>query len=82
MLFTWSGVQIKQGRRMKFFLIVFMLFILGALFIISNNNLLMFEKENVSEFVDLYINWVDNIYQNTKLITGNIVKQDWLPGKV
>ena len=56
-----------------------MFFVISALFIISNNNLAMYKQENIVNFVDMYTKWINNIFSNTKKITGQAVKMDWLP---
>ena len=64
---------------MRIILFVIVFFILGALLIISNNDLSMREKENVSHFTELYIDWGNQIYINLQSISGNVVKLDWFP---
>ena len=64
---------------MRTILIVMMFFALGALIIISNNNLAMHQKENVSNFSVLYIDWMNQIYVNFQSITGSVVKLSWFP---
>jgi len=39
----------------------------------------MREKENVSHFTELYIDWINQIYINLQSISGNVVKLDWFP---
>jgi len=64
---------------MRFFLIVFILIIFSALVIISNNNLALYKQENISEFDGLYRCWVDQVFTNTKTITGEVVRMNWFP---
>ena len=63
--------------RLLIFVIIF--FILGALVIISNNNLALYNKENLEIFSQLYINWLDDVYSNVYNLTGKIIELDWLP---
>jgi len=56
-----------------------MFFVIGALFIISNNSLAMYKKENSEKFSELYIQWIDQIYINSQKLTGEAIKLDWLP---
>jgi hypothetical protein len=56
-----------------------MFLIIGALFVISNNNLAMHKEENLEKFSELYIQWVDQIYINFQTLTGEAVRLDWLP---
>jgi hypothetical protein len=62
-------------------IIVFLLtfLILGALFIINNNNLVLEDPQNIKEFSRIYINWLDKLFINVQKITGNIISVDWLP---
>ncbi len=64
---------------MRFLIIILMFFILGALFIISNNNLALYEKSDFEEFKFLYSSWLDNIYNNILTMTGEAVKLSWIP---
>jgi len=64
---------------MKTVIIVLMFFLIGGLLIISNNNLAMYNPENISTFSHHYSEWLNQIYVNSQSITGEIIKQDWLP---
>ncbi|MBU3907311.1 MAG: hypothetical protein KKA64_03615 [Nanoarchaeota archaeon] len=64
---------------MKTFLIIMMFFVIGALFVISNNNLAMSKQENIVKFTELYLGWVDNFSVNLKQVTGNVVRLEWFP---
>ena len=64
---------------MRTALFILMFFVFGGLLIISNNNLAMNQKENVSHFTELYIDWMNHIYINLQSITGNVVKLNWFP---
>ena len=64
---------------MRFLIIILMFFILGALFIISNNELALYERENFEEFKFLYSGWLDGIYDNMLTMTGEAVKLSWVP---
>lgn len=56
-----------------------MFFSISALLIINNYNLAMYKSENVQEFGELYVGWLDEIYQNVYSLSGYIVKMEWLP---
>lgn len=64
---------------MKFWIFVIMFFSISALLIINNYNLAMYKSENVQEFGELYVGWLDEIYQNVYSLSGYIVKMEWLP---
>jgi predicted negative regulator of RcsB-dependent stress response len=63
---------------MRFLIIIVAFFLIGALFIISNNNLEMYKKENIEKFSQLYMNWFTNILSNIQKITGEAVRLNWL----
>ena len=63
--------------RILIFLVMFL--ILGALFIISDNNLAMVKKENSQKFYQIYLGWTNKIYSNLKSMTGNVIRMDWFP---
>lgn len=54
-------------------------FLLGALLIISNNNLALVNKGNLETFSVLYSAWLNNVYSNTYSLTGKIIQLEWLP---
>jgi hypothetical protein len=54
-------------------------FILGALLIISNNNLALIYKSNLKIFSGLYVKWLNDVYSNGYSLTGRIIQLDWLP---
>ena len=64
---------------MKVFLFVLIFFILGALLIISNNNLALYDSSNVGIFLNLYSAWLDDIFSNSFNLVGKVVELDWLP---
>ena len=64
---------------MKLIIIVLMLLVLGALLIISNNDLAFSDSENVGKFGDLFVEWADQLVFNLNSLTGNAVKLDWIP---
>lgn len=66
---------------MKLVIFLLMFLVIGALLIISNNNLALYRDENVVKFRGLYIDWLDGVYSNVLGITGNVIKLRWLPEK-
>lgn len=59
-------------------LLVKMLFV-GALFIISNQNLYMSVADDRVAFYDLYSNWIGTLFNQAFEISGYVVKFEWLP---
>ena len=64
---------------MKIFLFFFMFFILGALLIVSNNELFIFERADFEKFTSFYLDWADALYSNLAEITGKIIAINWMP---
>jgi len=64
---------------MRTVLIILVFFVLSALLIVSNHNFALYEKENVQDFLGLYLEWLNEIYLNFQTITGQAVKMNWFP---
>jgi len=64
---------------MKILMFILMFVIICALLIISNNDLAMYKQENIENFSKLYIQWGDKVYLNAQILTGEVIKLDWLP---
>jgi len=66
---------------MKIPIVIVKLLFLGALFIISNQNLHLLDSEQRAVFFDSYSVWLDNMFEHGREITGYVVKFEWLPPK-
>lgn len=64
---------------MRFFLFILIFLFLGAMFIISNENIHLKNSEGLSKFTVEYSNWLNNLFENTKTVTGYVAKLEWLP---
>lgn len=64
---------------MRFFIFLVILFMIGALLIVSNNNLALHKNENIPKFSHLYVEWLEKVYENVITSTGYAVRLDWLP---
>ncbi len=62
---------------MKFILCLMMFLIAGALFIISNNSLYVFQDKGANIFCEKYFYWLGNLFSNLKTITGQVVNMKW-----
>lgn len=60
-------------------LAIFIFFIIGALFIISNNNLQLADSEEFQFFVESYKIWLVSLSNNVKGITGSVIELEWIP---
>jgi hypothetical protein len=56
-----------------------MFIFLGAFFIVSNNNLHLSDRQQLSQFGNLYSSWLGDIFDNVKSVTGYVAKFEWLP---
>jgi len=54
-------------------------FIIGALLIMVNNNLPLYDEGSIEKFYDLYVEWLNRLYFNFQGITGNVIDEKWLP---
>lgn len=66
---------------MKIPIIIVKLLFLGALFIISNQNLHLGVSSERQVFFHDYSAWIGNIFNKAVDVTGYIIKVDWLPDK-
>lgn len=64
---------------MKVQIVIVKLLVLGALFIISNQNLHLLVPQERAVFFDSYVGWMDNIFNQIVDVTGYVVKFEWLP---
>lgn len=64
---------------MKFQMFLVKLFILGALFIISNNNLHLLVSVERELFFNLYFNWIGGLFNQGIEVTSYVVQFEWLP---
>jgi hypothetical protein len=64
---------------MKWLLFLMFFFLLGAFFIISNNNLHVGNPEQFNSFMTQYYGWFFKIAENAGSVTGYMVNVDWMP---
>jgi len=60
-------------------MIIVKLLILGALFIISNQNLHLGISQEREIFFDAYSGWTTNIIDKIVDVTGYVVRLEWVP---
>lgn len=65
---------------MKLTIFVVKFLFIGALFIISNQNLYLGVDEDREIFLDQYTSWFRNLFENLTEATGYVVNSEWLPG--
>ena len=64
---------------MKTILIFIKIFVIGALLIISNENLAMSSSENRHQFFDEYTTWLSELFDHGLVVVGYVVGNEWLP---
>ena len=64
---------------MKIAMLVVIFLLLGAFFIVSQNNLALNSSENVDKFVSSYIDWLASFVGDVTRLGGFVVKLEWLP---
>ncbi len=64
---------------MKFLMLITMFFLIGAFFIISQNNLHLNNSENADKFISIYKIWLEKTFNNFVSLTGHVVEMKWLP---
>ncbi len=64
---------------MRIMLFVIKFFLLGAFFIIGNQNLALSHAENRQTFVSQYKDWIYDVAGNLNSLTGYVVRVEWLP---
>ena len=66
---------------MKLSIIILKFLFIGALFIISNENLALHNPDSREIFYQHYFSWLSTIFDHAKQITGYVVNSGWLPGE-
>jgi len=64
---------------MKTFMFFIFFLLLGAFFIISEENIQLNSTDNIRIFFDSYFSWIDELTDNGKTVTGYVVGMQWLP---
>lgn len=64
---------------MKFVMVVVILLLIGAFFIVSNENLHLRNGDEMGKFMSLYYNWFVELSGNAKTITSYVIDIDWMP---
>jgi len=64
---------------MKILIFTILFFLIGAFFIISENNLALGKSGNVDKTIGLYYMWISHLFDNTLAMTGDVVRMNWLP---
>jgi hypothetical protein len=66
---------------MKTLMLIVFFLLIGAFFIIAENNIYLNSPRNIGEFLGLYIDWMGEITGNAQTVSGYMTKMEWLPGE-
>jgi len=66
---------------MKLWVIALKFLFIGALFIISNDNLALIDPINRDVFFDSFYSWLTTLFEHSLQIAGYVVNSGWLPGE-
>ncbi len=64
---------------MRLVLLVVIFLLMGAFFIVSNNNLHLSVPEERSVFFNSYYAWFFDLFSNFKGLAGYVISSDWVP---
>ena len=64
---------------MKLIMFIILFLLISAFFIISNQEIRLNNKENISLFFKEYAVWFDSLILNGKDVAGYVIKMEWLP---
>ncbi len=64
---------------MKLLMILIKVFVIGALLIISNENLAMRDAANRERFIGEYTMWLSQLFDHGVVVVGYVVGNEWLP---
>ena len=64
---------------MKVIIFLIKFLFIGALFIVSNENLYLNNQEDFSSFYDMFFSWLSNLSGHVLKIAGYVVNSEWLP---
>ena len=65
---------------MKVYLFILKFLFIGALFIVSNNNLHLADINERGIFYNSFYSWITGLIDHAAQITGYVTKSEWLPG--
>jgi len=67
---------------MKILIFLFMFFVIGGLIILENQNLFLYNSDNMQKFSTSYVSWLDQVYLNIQTIYSTVSSADWFFRKV
>ncbi len=73
--------MLLKHSKMKVLMFIIMFLLIGAFFIISNENIRLNSRENADLFFKSYAEWMNSLISNGGAVVGYVVKMEWLPDK-
>jgi len=64
---------------MKILIFIVMFLLIGAFFIISNNNLHLGNPQQFGQFMGSYYGWFFKLAHNAASVTSYVINVDWMP---
>lgn len=64
---------------MKLWILLIKFLFIGALFLVSNNNLHLGVQEDFQTFKGLYAGWMTRLYDQGETVVGYVIKSEWVP---
>mgnify|MGYP000552706382 CR=1 FL=1 len=64
---------------MKLLMILAIFLLLGAFFIITNENINLKNPNEINNFAKLYYSWFIKLGGNAKTLTSYVAKLEWMP---
>ncbi len=77
---VWLMLKFKEIRHRFFGTIILLLILsmfLSASYVINKQNIDLKKEGGFGEFIKYYVLWLNNVFTNTKQITGSVVGYDW-----
>jgi len=66
---------------MKIYLVLLKFFFIGALFIVSNHQLYLSDSSDLMTFKEMYIGWLESVFNQASHVTSYVIHSNWLPGE-
>lgn len=64
---------------MKIYILIIKFLFIGALFIVSDNHLVLTDSHQRDTFLTLYVDWLSGLYGKSVGLTAYVVNSEWLP---
>lgn len=64
---------------MKITIVILKFLFIGALFLVTNENLYLSNPQDRQVFFDLFYSWLANLFNHAVQLTGYVTESEWLP---